>query len=481
MNAHRRRDEHPAQPASTAQELGARVAVLGAAIDEWLDGADRGCLAVAMSSGEPLAAVLLAASRVAQSVLVLDPDLRTDEARSIAQRARCEAVLLDEATARVHGGWACEQGRSTRVEQLPRARAGAAHEVPLGFEADLVLHTSGSTGVSKIVVRSRAAVAAEVDGLRAKLALGPHDRVANLAPLHHAYGLVVGTLAPLAAGARVAQLAGTTAGGIERRIGEAGSTIVVGVPFHYELLVRRRQRDPQALRHARLLLAAGAPTPPQLASRFHRAFGARFAPLYGTTETGAISVDLTDAPATEPHGVGTPLPGLELSVEGDRDAPGEVRVRGPQILDRYLQAPPGCTGPDDEGWFRTGDRGYRLDGALWLAPRVQAPFNVAGRKVDPAPILAVLRSHPEVEDARVVAARSAFGETLLQAVVASRSGVGARELRTLCRDRLAAREVPARFRVLPELPRSATGKVLVKYLVEPESPAPTRPRRGRAS
>jgi long-chain acyl-CoA synthetase len=171
--------------------------------------------------------------------------------------------------------------------------------------------------------------------------------------------------------------------------------------------------------------------------------------------------------------VGPAIPGVELCIADDagRALPageiGEVLARGPNVMQGYLNRPDETAAVLRDGWYFTGDLG-RLDedGYLFLVDRKTDLIIIGGLNVYPSEVERVLRGHPGVAEAAVVGGPDALRGETITAYVIPRNGqvVGPADLAQWCRRSLAAYKVPRTVRVVAELPRSVTGKVLKSAL-----------------
>jgi oxalate---CoA ligase len=138
---------------------------------------------------------------------------------------------------------------------------------------------------------------------------------------------------------------------------------------------------------------------------------------------------------------------------------GEVVIRGPGVMSGYVNNPKATAEALFGPWFRTGDRGVLRDGYLFLEGRIKEMIIRGGENISPAEIEQALLAHPAVTDAVCFGTPDdKYGELPAAAVTLS-SDVEPRELIGFCRERLAAFKVPAVIHVLPQIPRTATGKV----------------------
>lgn len=185
----------------------------------------------------------------------------------------------------------------------------------------------------------------------------------------------------------------------------------------------------------------------------------------GIIEAGLPLINAADA-ASHPTAVGKPLPSFGISLRGDDGQEvasaeiGELWLKGPGLFDAYLS--PWQTKEDvcRDGWFATGDLAQRNpDGVLFLRGRTKSVLNVAGMKVFPEEIEAVLNQHPAVKRSRAFGrGHAAFGSVPVAEVELLES-VAPRDLRAWCRDRLSAFKVPVAIQAVDAIALTASGKV----------------------
>jgi acyl-CoA synthetase (AMP-forming)/AMP-acid ligase II len=219
---------------------------------------------------------------------------------------------------------------------------------------------------------------------------------------------------------------------------------------------------PKGLRFVRSCSSALAPA---LMQRLEDVYGVPALEAYGMTEA---SHQITSNPLPpglrRPGWVGIPT-GTEIRVVDTQgvDVPpgttGEVVVRGPGVVPGYLNDAEANTEAFRDGWFHTGDRGVLEDGYLRLEGRGKEMILRGGENISPYEIEEVLLAHPAVVDAICFGVDDRlYGEEVMAAVVL-REPANDRQLRVHCRGRLAAFKVPKTIRIVPRIPRIATGKL----------------------
>ena len=237
-------------------------------------------------------------------------------------------------------------------------------------------------------------------------------------------------------------------------------TVLYAAPFHFAMLAR--DNSGATIPSVRLAVSTTCALPADVAEEFHRRYGISLAQGLGVIELGLVSLN-TEDPRGRWNSVGRPVRDFRVRInDPDADGCGEVAVAGPGIFDAYV-AP---WIPREEllrdGWFHTGDMG-RLDedGYLFLLSRKTAVINLAGRKVFPEEIEAVLNRHPGVRESRVYGRPHAhLGEVVEAEIVLDQPEAGLDSVRAFCRDHLASYKIPTRFTIVSALPRTpVTGKI----------------------
>ncbi len=231
------------------------------------------------------------------------------------------------------------------------------------------------------------------------------------------------------------------------------------------------------------LCYGASPISEALLERCQRLFGCGFYQVYGLTETtGAITMltpqDHTDTAHRERlRSAGRPMQGVEIrcvDLLSGADVPdgqvGEVWIRSHQNMAGYWRQPEASAavrGPD--GWLRTGDAGYLVEGYLFLHDRVKDMIVSGGENVYPAEVENALAKHPSVADVAVIGVPSAtWGEEVKAMVVAAPGeNVDTTALIAFARGQLAGFKVPKSIDVVEALPRNPSGKILKKDLRAP--------------
>jgi long-chain acyl-CoA synthetase len=374
--------------------------------------------------------------------------------RVLAERpVPCELIVAEE--------WS-----PSREGDLGDPASASPPEQPVMYQ-----FSSGSTGTPKCIGRRHANLLFELESFRTTLGVGPEDRFLGVAPFSHVNGLMRSMMAALYSGACLYPVPRFERETVARLVSEERLTVFIAVPFMFGMLARSRFEPAADFSSLRLCISASAPMPVQLNREFLERFGQPVRQLYGSTETGTISVNLESDVSFNLDSVGRPLAGVEVEVwdEAGRPVPagetGEVVVRSPAAIRNYEGLEQGQES-FREDWFLTGDLG-RLDraGNLYLVGRKKFFINKGGYKINPQEIEDLLASHPGVEEAAVVGVPTAFDDEKVKAVVVPRGPIDPAELVAFCRGKIADFKIPSVIELREELPKSPTGKVRKRLLV----------------
>ncbi|SFO64419.1 class I adenylate-forming enzyme family protein [Amycolatopsis rubida] len=446
-------DEH-----SELGNAGFAVRVRGAAAALRARGVGAGdVVAVWLPNRVEFAVVLFAAWRLGAAVTPVNPELTDGEASFQIADARAKVVVGQGDSGLV----------TMRIEELAtavpdeRPVAGDDHAVAL------LIYTSGTTGQPKGVVLDHGNVRAMTAMIVDALGLGPADHSLLVLPLFHVNGIVVSVLAPLLAGGRSTITARFRADDFFDTIERVRPTYFSAVPAIYARLAGLPDTVRPDTSSLRLVVCGAAPMPAGLIRRVEERFGVVVVEGYGLSEGSCASTLNPLAGPRKPGTVGRPLPGQEVALMDSRgrlvtDGPGEVVVRGPNVMRGYLNRPEATAATIVEGWLHTGDVGrFDEDGYLVLVDRIKDMIIRGGENLYPKEIENALHAHPAVLEAAVVGApHPVLGEVPVATVTLYPGAVVSEaELLEHCRARLTRVKVPARIGIVPALPRNPVGKI----------------------
>ncbi|WP_206790862.1 AMP-binding protein [Amycolatopsis sp. MtRt-6] len=351
-----------------------------------------------------------------------------------------------------------------------------------GEDIAVISYTSGTTGPPRGVMLSHRALLAnleQISGLEG--ALEQDDRVLITIPLFHVYGLGPGLLQATAVGATAVLSERFEAQRTLDDCAEHRVTSITGVPTMYgEFAAFGADELRRGLATVRRMTSGAAPLHPKVLTAIREATGLDVYEGYGLTECAPVVTSTLVTGYPKPGSVGRPLPGIELrlvdsdgtdqavpldpdDVDDVFEAEGEtglVSIRGANLFSGYW--PDGDHGPDDDGWFRTGDVGYLdTDGDLHLVDRANDLIIVNGFNVFPREIEEVIGRLPEVAEAAVVGVVDERSGEAVKAVVVPSAGAALSEQQVVdhCAAHLAGYKVPHLVEFAESLPHSATGKL----------------------
>jgi long-chain acyl-CoA synthetase len=345
----------------------------------------------------------------------------------------------------------------------------------------VILYTSGTTGQPKGAELTHLNMT--MNGMiSAELCAGSSDEqgrhvTAITLPLFHATAQTTQMLAYLHLGGTLVLLPRFDAAALLTAIAAERVTHWIGVPTMYWALlkhVREQKIDvSRAASTLRLAVSGGAPMPVELMKHFEQTFGVRIIEGYGLSETAPVATfNHLDRPS-KPGTVGQPLFAVDIMVVDDSDEPvetgkpGEVVIRGHNVMKGYYKQPDATAEAMRNGWFHTGDIGVLdADGYLSIVDRKKDMILRGGFNVFPRELEEVMVTHPAVSLVAVIGVPDERLGEEVKAFVVKKPGatVTEDELRDWCKEQFAAYKYPRHIEFRSELPTSATGKILKREL-----------------
>lgn len=336
------------------------------------------------------------------------------------------------------------------------------------------LYSSGSTGASKgcVHLHHDMVVCSELYA-KGILQMTEQDRCYSVARLFFAYGLGNAGYFPLACGATtILSPARPIPAGIFADIERYRPTLFFSVPSNYAALLGHQREngmefDLSCVRHA---ISAGESLPAPLFERFKQRFGVEILDALGSTET--LQMVISNRPGeVRPGSSGKIIPGYEAKIvdhDGHPVASGEIGsllIKGDSTCSCYWNQQEKTRDTFEGHWFRTGDKYYQdEDGYYWYAGRADDLFKVNGRWLSPVEVESALIAHPSIREAAVIAREDESKLTKPAAYVVLNPSFHAsdklvRELQDWVVQKIAAYKRPRWIEFVPELPKTATGKL----------------------
>ncbi|KAA5609223.1 class I adenylate-forming enzyme family protein [Rhodovastum atsumiense] len=397
----------------------------------------------------PQVAALLgiARARVVLAPAPVDPALRD----AVAALPDAELVAFDRAAlvAAPHSS-----------EELP---------LPCLDNPGVLLFSGGTTGISKGIVHSHAAMANAVRAMEYIWSTRATGEVwLPVAPMSHIYGFLMGVLNPVYGAGRIVVPPRFQPDLIVDMFGRHRVTVFGGGPAPiYAALLAATNFATTDLSALAVCPSGGAPTPVELIERWRRATGLTIHEGYGMTEMAPIAGS-NEWIGLKPGSVGRPLPCNRVEIvdaeTGTRVLPpgeaGEIRIAGPYAMTGYLDRPDETARTLRDGWIHTGDIGHLdADGFLFVTDRKKDMVVVKGFNVFPRVVEEVVLTHPLVHQAGMVGVKDDRSGERLVAFVAADPELTEAELRDYVAARVAAYMVPAEFRLMEELPMTPAAKL----------------------
>jgi acyl-CoA synthetase (AMP-forming)/AMP-acid ligase II len=356
------------------------------------------------------------------------------------------------------------------VSSASSAPRAASPKAATSDDIALVLHTSGTTSRPKIVPLAHRNVCASAAHIRSTLALTADDCGLVIMPLFHIHGLVAALLAPLSAGGQVSCTSGFNALKFFAWMGEVRPTWYTGVPTMHQAILLRAPHNADVVRSHRLrfIRSSSSPLPPTVIAELERVFGVPVIEAYGMTEAAHQMASNPLPPGKRKPGTVGPAAGPQVRVVDANGTsvpagtPGEIVIRGPNVMTEYESNPTANADAFYDGWFRTGDQGVLdADAYLSITGRLKEIINRGGEKISPREVDEIIMLHPAVHQCVTFALpHDMLGEDVAAAIVLRQDATAdEKELRAFASTRLAPFKVPAKILILSEIPVGATGKL----------------------
>ncbi len=388
-----------------------------------------------------------------------------------------------------------DQEPPTLLERVERDRAPDTHDLlelaeahagaePAGIELGpddvaLLTYTSGTTGPPKGAMNTHRNFVHSSQVFRSWFHAEDGDVVLGVAPLFHITGLLAHIGLALSVPVPMVLAYRFDAAESIRLIERHRATITVAAITAYLSMQRDDALERYDISSLQKAYTGGAPIPPATVEEFRARTGISLRSAYGLTETTSPSHLCplhTEPPTDETSGalaVGIPVFNTDSRIIGEQGNSlppgevGEVAISGPQVVPGYWNQPEETANAIRNGELRTGDVG-KVDEAGWLyiVDRKKDQINAAGYKIWPREVEDVLYEHSAVYEAAVVGAPDEYRGETVQAFISLKPGetVEPDEVIAFCREQMAAYKVPRVVKIIDELPKTTSGKILRREL-----------------
>jgi len=340
----------------------------------------------------------------------------------------------------------------------------------------IIIYTSGTTGKPKGCLLTHGNVIANARQISSWLSFTEADRLLTMMPLFHMNAVSVTTMSALYAGGSTVVSLKFSASRFWQIISDYQITSFGSVATMLSMLLSTYPDGvPPGLntKQLRFAMCGSAPVPAEVMKRFEETFNCLAVEGYGLSESTCRSTFNPPDQRRRPGSCGLPI-GNEMRVvdDEDHDVPdgtlGEIVLRGENILKGYYQNPDATATAFRNGWFHTGDIGYRdADGFYYIVDRKSDMIIRAGENIYPREIDEVLYQHPSVAAAAAVGVPDDLYGEEVAAVIVLKDGskVSKEELIDFCKARLADYKCPKTVHFVHDIPKGPTGKLLKRELV----------------
>ncbi len=344
----------------------------------------------------------------------------------------------------------------------------------------VIIYTGGTTGVSKGVQLTHRNLTSNCQQARAWCFdfVDGQEIVLGCLPFFHSYGLTAGMNMCIIYGWCNILIAKPEARAILEAVNKYKVTFIPGVPTLFNAIINYPEVNKFSLRSVKKCLCAAAPLPLEIIKGFQSLSGIIISEAYGLTETSPCTHGIPFGGNVKPGCIGLPVPNTDAKLVDVEDPdleitefgiPGELCVKGPQVMKGYHNRPEETAAVLKDGWLFTGDIATVDDeGYFTIVDRkkdmiISGGFNIYPREVDE-----VLFTHPKVLEACAVGIPDSYSGERVKAFVVLKPGQAATEGEIIdyCKERMAKYKAPKYVEFVAELPKSAIGKILRKDLRE---------------
>lgn len=341
----------------------------------------------------------------------------------------------------------------------------------------IIIYTSGTTGKPKGCLLTHGNVIANARQISEWLGFTERDRLLTIMPLFHMNAVSVTTMSALYAGGSTVISPKFSASRFWQIISDYQITSFGSVATMLSMLLSTYPEGvPKGLKtdQLRFAMCGSAPVPAEVMKRFEETFNCPVVEGYGLSESTCRSTFNPPDERRRPGSCGLPI-GNEMRVVDDDDKEvldgqlGEIVLRGENILKGYFKNPEATAMAFRNGWFHTGDVGYRdADGFYYIVDRKSDMIIRGGENIYPREIDEVLYQHPAVAAAAAIGVPDPLYGEDVAAFIVLKDGVKVNpaEIISFCQERLADYKCPKTVNFVEEIPKGPTGKLLKRELAK---------------
>jgi long-chain acyl-CoA synthetase len=364
---------------------------------------------------------------------------------------------------------------SSATKSLPDAGMIDPYE-----DVAVLQYTGGTTGRPKGVMLTHANVTANAYQCMDRVGASPSshtiERILTVLPLFHVYGMCICLNMGILLGGTLILLPRFHLEEALQTIRDTGPTIFPGVPTMYVAINSHPKAEEYGISSIRTCVVGSASMPVPIMKQFEQRTGGIMLEGYGLSEASPVT-HVNPLEKRKTGSIGTVVVGTEAKVvdvaDGTRELPpgqpGELIVRGPQVMKGYWNMPEETALALRNGWLYTGDIAtYDEEGYFYIVDRKKDLIIAGGYNIYPREVEEVLFSHPGIQEAAVVGIPDEYRGETVKAYIVPKEGVTLtdQDVIDFCRKHLASYKVPRIVEFRPELPKSTVGKILRRALIE---------------
>ena len=342
-----------------------------------------------------------------------------------------------------------------------------------------LMYTGGTTGPAKGAMLTQKSYMSNRLQTLTYLDLKPEIVALSAFPLFHIAGLAMGGFTMTNGATQICVPDPRDSHFLIEQLEKYKPNTVINVPTVFFELMKQPEFKALDLSNLYFCLSAAAPFPPENIAELESIIGPNFIELYGMTETSPVTCCNPRFGKKKASSIGMPLPGTEFKLvdpaTGELAAPGEpgeIAIRGPQLMDGYFEQPEETANAVRDGWMFTGDVAKMdEDGYFYIVDRVKDMVNISGFKVFTRELDDVLAKHPDIDLAATLGVPDPDrpGSERVVAAIVLKSGIKADDAEkakiiAYMRDNVAPYKVPKTVEFMDELPTSGVGKILKREL-----------------
>jgi long-chain acyl-CoA synthetase len=350
-----------------------------------------------------------------------------------------------------------------------------------GSDTAVILYTSGTTGTPKGAELTHSNLLQNAQVSQELFDLKDGVVVLGALPLFHSFGQTCGMNACIIGRGMLTLIPRFDPSKALEIIERDHVEVFEGVPTMYGAMLHAPEHERFDTSQLRVCASGGAAMPVELMRGFEQAFGCKVLEGYGLSETSPVASFNHPDKERKPGSIGTPIRGVEMKVVDEDDhevpvgEPGEIVIRGHNVMKGYWNRPDATEEAMRGGWFHTGDVArVDEDGYFFIVDRKKDMIIRGGFNIYPREIEEVLYEHPAVREAAVIGVpHPEYGEEVAAAVaLKDGASVTPEELRDYAKSKVAAFKYPRHVFILDDLPKGPTGKILKREIEVPaQSPA----------